>query len=55
MIQRHGSAKIGVLFGPVMTIWFTTLAVLGFQNITQAPHVLWALSPHYAIPLQELT
>ena len=49
MIQRHGSAKIGVLFGPVMTIWFTTLAVLGFQNITQAPHVLWALSPHYAV------
>jgi KUP system potassium uptake protein len=33
MIQRHGSARIGVLFGPVMTMWFTTLAVLGIQNI----------------------
>ena len=49
MIQRHGSARIGVLFGPVMTIWFTTLAVLGIQNIADAPHVLWALSPHYAV------
>ena len=49
MIQRHGTARIGVLFGPVMTLWFTTLAVLGIQNIAQAPHVLWALSPHYAV------
>src|SRR3954465_12385716 len=49
MIQRHGTARIGVLFGPVMTMWFTTLAVLGFQNIAYAPHVLWALSPHHAI------
>src|SRR3954465_3387862 len=49
MIQRHGTARIGVLFGPVMAIWFTTLAVLGFQNIAHAPHVLWALSPHHAI------
>jgi KUP system potassium uptake protein len=49
MIQRHGSARIGVLFGPVMTIWFATLAVLGIQNIAAAPHVLWALSPHYAV------
>ena len=39
MIQRHGSARIGVLFGPVMTIWFTTLAVLGIQNIAEAPQV----------------
>jgi KUP system potassium uptake protein len=49
LIQRHGSARIGVLFGPIMTIWFTTLAVLGIQNIAEAPGVLWALSPHYAV------
>ncbi|WP_407697342.1 potassium transporter Kup [Skermanella rosea] len=49
MVQRHGSASIGVLFGPVMTLWFTTLAVLGIQNLGQAPGVLWALSPHYAV------
>jgi len=48
MIQQHGSARIGVLFGPIMTLWFTVLAVLGAQNISHAPHVLWALSPHYA-------
>jgi KUP system potassium uptake protein len=48
MVQRRGSASIGVLFGPVMTLWFTTLAILGIQNISEAPGVLWALSPHYA-------
>src|SRR5690349_394627 len=49
IIQSHGTAKIGVLFGPVMTIWFITLAMLGIQNVAQVPHVLWALSPHYAV------
>jgi KUP system potassium uptake protein len=49
VIQSHGTARIGVLFGPVMTLWFTTLAVLGLMNIARAPDVLWALSPHYAV------
>jgi KUP system potassium uptake protein len=49
LLQSHGTARIGGLFGPVMTLWFTTLAVLGLHNIAQAPDVLWALSPHYAV------
>ncbi|EWY37645.1 potassium transporter Kup [Skermanella stibiiresistens SB22] len=49
LVQRHGSASIGVLFGPVMTLWFGMLAFLGVMNIGQAPDVLWALSPHYAL------
>ena len=49
VIQSHGTARIGVFFGPVMLLWFITLAVLGIVNITQAPEVLWALSPHYAV------
>ncbi|MGF7211109.1 KUP system potassium uptake protein [Skermanella aerolata] len=48
VIQSHGTARIGVFFGPVMLLWFSTLAVLGILNIVQDPEVLWALSPHYA-------
>ena len=41
-IQRHGTARVGALFGPIMVIWFTTLAVLGVANIIRHPEVLGA-------------
>jgi KUP system potassium uptake protein len=47
-IQRKGTATVGVLFGPVMLVWFCVLAILGAKNIAKAPLVLAALSPHYA-------
>jgi KUP system potassium uptake protein len=49
MVQRHGSASVGRLFGPVMVLWFAVLAVLGLQHIVDNPAILWALSPHYAL------
>ena len=48
-VQRHGTGLVGRLFGPIMVLWFTTIAVLGARHIADAPHVLWALSPHYAV------
>src|SRR5882762_843538 len=39
-IQRRGTASIGRLFGPVMVIWFVTIAVLGIANIWHAPAIL---------------
>jgi KUP system potassium uptake protein len=48
-IQSHGTATVGKLFGPVMIVYFIVLAVLGVIGIAQAPEVLWALSPHYAL------
>ena len=48
-IQSRGTAVVGRLFGPVMIVYFIVLAVLGLLNIAQAPEVLWALSPHYAV------
>ncbi|MBC8160351.1 MAG: potassium transporter Kup [Roseiflexaceae bacterium] len=48
LIQRSGTAKIGTLFGPVMTLWFTVLALLGIINIVQNPTVLQAVNPLYA-------
>jgi KUP system potassium uptake protein len=47
-IQRHGTARVGVLFGPVMCLWFLTLATLGVIQIAREPAVLLALSPTYA-------
>ncbi|MEO7051451.1 MAG: potassium transporter Kup [Rhodanobacter sp.] len=48
-LQRHGTAKVGAVFGPVMVLWFLALAVIGIHNIVQAPGVLWALNPWYAV------
>jgi len=47
-IQRFGTGVVGKLFGPVMAVWFTVLAVLGIPEIARHPAVLRALSPTYA-------
>jgi KUP system potassium uptake protein len=49
--QRLGSGAVGRLFGPVMLVWFTTIAVLGIRGISMHPEVLEALSPSYAFDL----
>ncbi len=49
VIQRRGTASVGKLFGPIMVLWFVTLAVLGINAIARHPTILFALSPHYAI------
>ena len=48
-VQRHGTGPLGRLFGPIMLVWFATIAVLGIRGITMHPEVLKALSPTYAI------
>ena len=45
LIQHHGTARVGKLFGPVMLLWFATLAVLGINSIVGNPDVLRALNP----------
>ncbi|MBZ0104206.1 MAG: potassium transporter Kup [Sulfuricella denitrificans] len=50
-VQRHGTARVGTLFGPVMLIWFAVLAILGVISIAQTPEVLQAANPAYAIHL----
>ncbi|PLZ02723.1 potassium transporter Kup [Burkholderia sp. WAC0059] len=47
-IQRHGTALVGRLFGPIMVIWFIVLAVLGLVHIVAAPIIISALNPYYA-------
>ncbi len=48
-LQRHGTARIGAVFGPVCVVWFLSLASLGVMGIAQHPSILWALSPTYGI------
>lgn len=47
--QRWGTARVGSLFGPVMLLWFTTLAVAGLKEIVPHPGILRGLSPSYAL------
>lgn len=47
LIQKHGTARIGILFGPVMLVWFLTLGGLGLYGIVQHPSVLHALNPYW--------
>jgi KUP system potassium uptake protein len=47
-IQRRGTGSVGRLFGPIMLVWFATIAVLGIRGIAMHPEVLEALSPSYA-------
>ncbi len=49
MIQRRGTAFVGRYFGPITTLWFLTLAVLGLASIVETPEILWSLDPRYAI------
>src|SRR5919112_4187949 len=47
-VQRGGTAGIGAVFGPVTTVWFLCIALLGIMGILRHPSVLAALNPWYA-------
>ncbi|WP_316678093.1 low affinity potassium transporter Kup [uncultured Tolumonas sp.] len=47
-IQKHGTAKVGGLFGPIMVCWFLVLGILGLKQIIANPTVLSALHPKWA-------
>jgi KUP system potassium uptake protein len=46
--QKRGTAAIGKFFGPVMIVWFITIAALGLFAIIKNPKVIWAINPWYA-------
>ncbi len=48
-IQRVGTDRIGKTFGPILLVWFLTLALLGVRAILRNPEVLAALSPTHAV------
>ncbi|HWX65450.1 MAG TPA: potassium transporter Kup [Rhodanobacter sp.] len=48
-MQRHGTARVGNVFGPVMVVWFIVIALLGIHLIVKNPQVLWAINPVYGV------
>jgi KUP system potassium uptake protein len=48
LFQSRGTARVGALFGPVMLLYFATLAALGLSSLVERPEILLALSPHWA-------
>ena len=48
-LQPLGSARIGKLFGPIMTVWFITIGGLGLGGVLQHPSTLMALDPRYGL------
>jgi KUP system potassium uptake protein len=48
-LQPLGTARIGRAFGPIMLVWFLTMAVLGIGGIVRHPAILWALNPYLGL------
>ncbi|WP_338561161.1 potassium transporter Kup [Acinetobacter sp. KS-LM10] len=48
MVQRHGTATMGKLFGPLTLVWFLSIGLLGLWSVIQTPFVLAMVSPHWA-------
>jgi KUP system potassium uptake protein len=48
-LQSQGTERIGKLFGPIMTVWFVTIGLLGLGGILEHPGVLVALDPRYGL------
>jgi KUP system potassium uptake protein len=45
--QKYGTARMGGVFGPIMLVWFATIATLGAVEIVREPSILHALNPWY--------
>jgi KUP system potassium uptake protein len=48
-IQKFGTHRVGGLFGPIVIVWFVTIAVLGLSWLVRAPAVLGAFDPRHAV------
>ena len=49
LYQKKGTAKVGRIFGPIMLIWFLTIAILGARQVAAEPRILLAVNPWYAL------
>ncbi|HEY9245967.1 MAG TPA: KUP/HAK/KT family potassium transporter, partial [Candidatus Methanoperedens sp.] len=48
-IQKKGTEKVAWTFGPVMLLWFVSIAAFGFVFILKVPSILFAINPYYAV------
>src|SRR4030043_1574004 len=47
--QKKGTEKVAGAFGPIMTVWFLCLALVGIVSLSEAPEILSALNPYYGL------
>ena len=49
VVQRRGTGAVGKVFGPIMMIWFATLAIVGLSKIIPDPGIIQSINPYYAV------
>lgn len=49
LVQRHGTARIGIAFGPIMSVWFLAIGAMGLRWLVVEPRVLHAFDPRHAV------
>jgi KUP system potassium uptake protein len=47
-VQRFGTGRVGIIFGPIMAVWFFVIAGLGISGILMKPEILKAVNPYYS-------
>ncbi|MDP1604783.1 MAG: KUP/HAK/KT family potassium transporter [Legionella sp.] len=55
ILQSKGTSRLGAVFGPLILVWFITIAVLGLVQIIKNPVVLAAVNPYYAIHFLQIS
>jgi KUP system potassium uptake protein len=48
-VQRHGTSRVGVAFGPLMALWFVAIGGLGLAQVMRDAHILSAINPFWAV------
>ena len=49
VVQRRGTGAVGKVFGPIMMLWFATLAIVGLSKIIPDPEIIQSVNPYYAV------
>ncbi len=49
LVQRHGTGRIGIAFGPIILIWFLSIGAIGLRWLVEAPQVLAAVNPAHGV------
>jgi KUP system potassium uptake protein len=51
LVQRHGTARVGAVFGPLTLMWFLVIGILGLASILDGPQILLAANPAHGLTL----
>ncbi len=49
LVQKRGTGAVGKVFGPIMLVWFATIALLGLSHIVNHPEIIQSVNPYHAV------